>query len=115
MLCLTSSYFRFYRAGGRRPAAGPGGLSAGSDVSANRRRAQPPVSGSGVPRAQIQVGSRLSLMSDRRSSGPTEPVAAGRPQVQEVSQFGHMTRRTGASLSLACPAQAYPLPRFRSV
>ncbi|KAF0295698.1 Down syndrome cell adhesion molecule-like protein Dscam2 [Amphibalanus amphitrite] len=44
-----------------------------------------------------------------------EPVAAGRPQVQELSQLGQMTRRAAGALSLPCPGQAFPVPTFSPI
>ena len=44
-----------------------------------------------------------------------EPIGGAKPKFSMDTISLHLVRTVGESLSLACPAQGYPLPAFRLV
>lgn len=47
------------------------------------------------------------------NKSPLEPVGSVAPKLDEKDNHNWLTKSSDKSLSLLCPAQAYPMPAYR--
>ena len=43
----------------------------------------------------------------------SEPIGGAKPKFSLSTELNKLTRSAGVSISLQCPAQAFPIPAFR--
>ena len=64
-----------------------------------------------IPNPSIQVSQCLNMGQCQS----IEPIGSAKPKFPEDTNIKGIVRRLGSRLSLSCPAQAYPMPSYRSV